>query len=98
MRDTETTCLDYLMDCRVSGREEDIMKQYYLERGVSEEMIDNATNLLNGVEKVLNENNCNLITCRYNQSGKCNNEEKRKECAEVSKRVLCLEDRESVNE
>lgn len=37
-------------------------------------------------------NNCNLITCRYNQSDTCTNEEKRKECVEVSKRVLCLED------
>lgn len=94
MSDTETTCLDYLMDCRISGREEDIMKRYYLEHGVSEEMIDNATNILNGVEKALNENNCNPITRRYNQSGKCTNEEKRKECVEVSKRVLCLEDGE----
>ncbi len=41
------------------------------------------------------ENNCNLTTCRYNQSGTCANGEKRKECVEVSKRVLCLEDREN---
>lgn len=34
-------------------------------------------------------NNCNLITCRYNANGKCENEEKRKECVEVSKLVLC---------
>lgn len=62
MNGTETTCLDYLMDCRIAGREEDIMKRYYLEHGVSEEMIDNATNLLNGVEEmlsVLSESNCN---------------------------------------
>lgn len=57
MSDTETSCLDYLMDCGISGREEDIMKRYYLEHGVSEEMIDNATNLLNSVEKELNNNN-----------------------------------------
>lgn len=43
-------------------------------------------------EKFFKSMLCNLITCRYNQSGKCNNEEKRKECVEVSKRVLCLED------
>lgn len=36
-------------------------------------------------------NNCNLNTCRYNADGKCTNEEKRKECVEVSKLVLCLE-------
>lgn len=40
-------------------------------------------------------NNRNLTTCRYNQSGKCTNEEKRKECVEVSKRALCLEDIEN---
>lgn len=39
----------------------------------------------------MRNNNCNLTTCRYNQSGTCANEEKRKECVEVSKRVLCLE-------
>lgn len=38
---------------------------------------------------------CNLTTCRYNQFGTCTNEEKRKECVKVSKRVLCLEDREN---
>lgn len=95
MNTIETTCLDYLMDCGIRGREEDVMKRYYLEREVSEEMIDNTTNLLNSVEKALNVNNCNLTTCRYNQSGTCTNEDKRKECVEVSKRVLCLEDREN---
>lgn len=35
-------------------------------------------------------NNCNLTTCRYNTNGKCENEEKRKECVKVSKKVLCL--------
>lgn len=39
--------------------------------------------------------NCNLTTCRYNKSGTCMNEDKRKECVEVSKKVLCLEDREN---
>lgn len=42
-------------------------------------------------------NNCNLTTCRYNQLGKCANEEKRKECVEVSKRVLCLEENNNAN-
>lgn len=31
-------------------------------------------------------NNCNLTTCRYNQSGTCTNEDKRQECVEVSKK------------
>lgn len=38
-------------------------------------------------------NNCNLTTCCYNQSGTCTNEDKREECVEVSKRVLRLEGR-----
>ena len=33
--------------------------------------------------------NCNLTTCRYNKNGKCKNEVKRKECVEVSRKVLC---------
>lgn len=44
----------------------------------------------------MNENNTYTpTTCRYNQSGTCKNEDKRKVCVEVSKRVLCLEDREN---
>lgn len=41
----------------------------------------------------MDNNNRNLTMCRYNQSGKCTNEEKRKECVEVNKRVLCLEEK-----
>lgn len=52
MNDTETTCLDYLMDCRISGREEDIVKRYYLEHGVSEEMIDNADKAISVLEEL----------------------------------------------
>ena len=37
------------------------------------------------------DNNCNLTTCRYNADRKCTNEEKREECVEVGKLVLCLE-------
>ena len=37
-------------------------------------------------------NNCNLTTCRYNADGKCENEEKRKECVRVSKAVLPIDD------
>lgn len=39
-------------------------------------------------------NDCNLASCRYNRNGICQNEDKRKECVDVSKLVLCLEDRE----
>ena len=42
-------------------------------------------------DKYENKANCNLTTCRYNADGKCTNEEKREECVEVSKLVLCLE-------
>ena len=35
--------------------------------------------------------NCNLTTCRYNKDGKCTNDEKRKECVDVSRKVLCKE-------
>ena len=34
---------------------------------------------------------CNFTTCRYNAKGKCQSEENRKECVEVSKKVLCLD-------
>ena len=44
----------------------------------------------------MENNNCNLTTCRYNQSGTCTNEDKREECVEISKRVLCLEDENEV--
>lgn len=43
----------------------------------------------------MDNNNYNLTTCRYNQFGTCANEEKRKECVNVSKRVLRLEDGEN---
>ena len=33
-------------------------------------------------------NNCNLTTCRYNENGKCTNEEKKKACGEEIKKVL----------
>lgn len=33
---------------------------------------------------------CNLTSCRYNTDGKCINDKKRKECIEVSEKVLCL--------
>lgn len=45
-------------------------------------------------EKIIKDN-CNLTTCRYKQSGTCTNEDKRQECVEVSKRFLCLENREN---
>lgn len=43
----------------------------------------------------LENNKCNLASCRYNKNGQCANEDKRKECVDVSKLVLCLEDSET---
>ena len=37
-----------------------------------------------------NNKKCNLTFCRYNADGKCTNEEKREECVEVSRKVLCI--------
>ncbi len=45
----------------------------------------------NTLERITN--NCNLTNCRYNENGKCTNEEKRKECVEVSRRVLCEDEK-----
>ena len=64
---------------------------------IADKALDNAT--INNVpfrEWVDNVNNayenkkCNLTSCRYNAGGKCTNEEKRKECVEVSRKVLCI--------
>lgn len=50
MNDLETTCLDYIMESGIRGMEECIIKQHYLENGVSEEKIENAERLLNAAE------------------------------------------------
>ena len=55
MSNTETTCLDYIMECGIRGMESDMMKQYYLENGVEERLIDNSINLLNKIENVLED-------------------------------------------
>lgn len=60
-----------------------------------QEITINDIPLLEFVEKVNNavqNNDCNLTTCRYNKDGKCTNNEKRKECVEVSRKVLCLDE------
>lgn len=35
---------------------------------------------------------CNFTVCSYNTDGKCSNTDKRKECVEVSRKVLCMEE------
>lgn len=50
--ETETTCLDHLEECRIRGREEDIIKQYYLEQGVPEEELGKGIEMLNKLEEI----------------------------------------------
>lgn len=40
---------------------------------------------------LFSENKCNFSNCRYNRNSICHNEDKRKECVDVSMKVLCLE-------
>jgi hypothetical protein len=64
----------------------------------ADEVLDNAT--INNIpfrEWIDNVNNayankkCNLTPCRYNENNCCTNCEKRTECVEVSKKVLCVD-------
>ena len=67
-----------------------------LVQNAMQEITINDIPLMEFVEKVNNadeKNSCNLTTCRYNKDGKCTNEEKRKECVEVSRKVLCLDEK-----
>ena len=61
------------------------------------EALDNATinnipfrEWIDNVNNAYENKKCNLTSCRYNTDGKCTNEEKRKECVEVSRKVLCI--------
>lgn len=42
------------------------------------------------VDNAYTDKKCNLTSCRYNADCKCTNDEKRKECIEVSEKVLCI--------
>lgn len=64
---------------------------------VANEVLDNVT--INNIpfrEWIDNVNNayankkCNLTSCRYNKDRECINDEKRKECIEASRKVLCI--------
>lgn len=37
-----------------------------------------------------NNKKCNLAFCRYNTDRECTNDEERKECVELMKKVLCI--------
>ncbi len=60
--------------------------------------LDNATinnipfcEWIDNVSNAYANKKCNLTSCRYNADGKCTNDEKRKECVEVSEKVLCVD-------
>ena len=60
------------------------------------EALDNATinnipfrEWIDNVNNAYENKKCNLTSCRYNADGKCTNEEKREECVEASRKVLC---------
>lgn len=64
---------------------------------IADTVLDDAT--INNIpfrEWIDNVNNayankkCNLASCRYNKDRECTNNEKRKECIEVSEKVLCM--------
>ena len=62
----------------------------------ADEALDNSTinnvpfrECIDNVNNAYENKKCNLTSCRYNADGKCTNEEKRKECVEVSRKVLC---------
>ena len=63
---------------------------------IADEALDNVTinnipfrEWIDNVNNAYENKKCNLTSCRYNADGKCTNEEKRKECVEVSRKVLC---------
>lgn len=63
----------------------------------TDEALDNVTinnipfrEWIDNVSNAYANKKCNLTSCRYNADGKCANDKKRKECIEVSEKVLCL--------
>lgn len=64
---------------------------------IADMALDNATinnipfrEWIDNVNNAYENKKCNLTFCRYNENGKCTNAEKRKECIEVSEKVLCI--------
>lgn len=64
---------------------------------IADEVLDNVTinnipfrEWIDNVSNAYANKKCNLAYCRYNADGKCTNEEKREECVEVSRKVLCI--------
>ena len=68
---------------------------------IADMTLDNATinnipfrEWIDNVNNAYTNKKCNLTSCRYNTDGKCTNEEKREECVEVSRKVLCLDEKD----
>ena len=59
-------------------------------RKMVQEIFDEALEWIDNVNNAYANKKCNLTSCRYNANGKCTNDEKRKECIEVSENVLCI--------
>ena len=59
-------------------------------RKMAQEIVDEALEWIDNVNNAYANKKCNLTSCRYNADGKCTNEEKREECVEVSRKVLCI--------
>lgn len=59
-------------------------------RKMVQEIFNEALEWIDNVNNAYENKNCNLTTCRYNAYGKCTNKEKREECVEVSRKVLCI--------
>lgn len=65
---------------------------------IADMALDNATinnipfrEWIDNVNNAYTNKKCNLASCRYNADGKCTNDEKRKECIEVSEKVMCID-------
>lgn len=52
MSDTESTCLDYIMQCGIKGRESEQINQYYKERGILDEMLENADKAISALAEL----------------------------------------------
>lgn len=59
-------------------------------RKMVQEIFDEALEWIDNVNNAYANKKCNLTSCQYNADGKCTNEEKREECVEISRKVLCI--------
>ena len=72
----------------------DDMAKDLAERAMQEITVNGMTlrEFIGNLENDIAHNECHLASCRYNSINfHCTNVEKRKECVDVSKLVLCLD-------